>query len=249
MICGKHLWQLCNIQSHHIRTSLKPWWSIMAPSRSQTSANWCSHPRGSAGSIKAWQRRHWKPLDATFLKSLPSFCPRDKQGSPFSALLEFCRHKLFGYLEVWQRSLPPLLEYLAFWCLPFNTHSVLYLKLVNVAPTGSQGILGGLGVATKQVPDSSKITGVLLVSCPVSATLRCVISTNCRSLHYLRSEYNWPFLEWVGAVVGLDDSVALGIPVTVKRVLHESWGSGNQVSQFYFSANPFSIYRSKTFPS
>ena len=136
MICGKHLWQLCNIQSHRIRTSSKPWWSIMAPSRSQTSANWCSHPRGSAGSIKAWQRRHWKPLDATFLKSLPSFCPRDKQGSLFQPFLDFCRHKLFGYLEVWQRSLPPLLEYLAFWCLPFNTHSVLYLKLVNVAPTG-----------------------------------------------------------------------------------------------------------------
>ena len=115
MICGKHLWQLCNIQSHRIRTSSKPWWSIMAPSMSQTSANWCSHPRGSAGSIKAWQRRHWKPLDATFLKSLPSFCPRDKQGSLFQPFLDFCRHKLFGYLEVWQRSLP-----LSWNILPFG---------------------------------------------------------------------------------------------------------------------------------
>ena len=90
--------------------------SIMAPSRPKTWANWSSYsipnPRAQPGPSRQRQRRHWKPLAATFLNVTPFFVHFARDKPAFSALCGFLRALTFlGYFEVRPCNLvTPLLE-------------------------------------------------------------------------------------------------------------------------------------------
>ena len=135
-------------------------------------------PQASARSIKGRQRRHWRPLAATLLKSLPAcILSVISQDLFFWSFVDFCgRRKLFlGYLGACQPARHNCLPHLDMYCISTlssvgmywgYTESLLVWLLYSFISNmvTYQDILE---VTPKQVLMLIQRLGVLLVSCRV----------------------------------------------------------------------------------
>ena len=83
-------------------------------------------PQASARSIKGRQRRHWRPLAATLLKSLPACILSVTSQDPFFwSFVDFCgRRKLFWV--IWGRASPrDITDCPTLTCIVFAHYQVL----------------------------------------------------------------------------------------------------------------------------